>query len=412
MTLAHEGSRLALKNKVPALPEGMILFPLAGGVENTTADIPIISEQGLTFREDEKRFFGSVAVESSTTNLLSGTALIFESGWSASQGSIITRTQNVLVREWNTNKATRFQTTGGTSVLKAVYQIRCLGTSGVPLSSQIKVKNIGNTNFRLRNQYEGSDLVRPGETKHLFQRTLSYNSATCYQFRFETDNVDDSLDVIVFEPQAEELDHHTSFVNGTRPVGNLSYDISHLGMRDAGCIACWVYNSDAMVNNRFTGRTQNNQYIIKTGRGSANHHDDALTLWVQNVTPRRFAFWSSANTTTDHINSLQNVDQYGGVGAWNHFVLQWDKNELPSGNKKEFYINGVRQGANNTPNLPVQVLGSLKLGQWNDNGHLMPSTLFEQLAIHPSKGFSAEEIRNWYNANAPFYDFRDTMLRW
>ena len=70
MTIAHEGSTIALRNGIKSLPEGMILFPLDGRLFDTTNTIPVLSNV-TTFKDSyESKFLGSVAVEDATTNLI------------------------------------------------------------------------------------------------------------------------------------------------------------------------------------------------------------------------------------------------------------------------------------------------------------------------------------------------------
>jgi hypothetical protein len=91
--------------------------------------------------------------------------------------------------------------------------------------------------------------------------------------------------------------------------------------------------------------------------------------------------------------------------------MQWDKNGLPSGNNREFYINGILENGDATTNtLPASILTILHLGNWDESNALMPCTYFEQLAIHPSKGFAPDVIESWYKSNAPFFDPRDAFV--
>ena len=75
MTIAHEGSTIALRNGIKSLPEGMILFPLDGRLFDTTNFIPIVYNRATFIRQNESKFSGSVAVDPPTTNLVANSDL-------------------------------------------------------------------------------------------------------------------------------------------------------------------------------------------------------------------------------------------------------------------------------------------------------------------------------------------------
>lgn len=425
MTRAHEGSTLVLRNGIKSLPEGMILFPLDGRVFDTTNTIPVLMNTVTYKSEDESKFCGSVAVEDGTTNLLPS---------NQAECSVLPR----IVYATVSVDTTHFLS-GGSSLKVTWDGINPYGygqydlnlTNGNTYTASVYAYSETGTYAKLSIQesaapwrtFTSGRIYLPPNNWVRLSVTFSLQSDFVQPARFQMYVASSSTsETLVKNPiwydcaMVEQKDHVTSWVNGTRSVGNLKYDISSLGMRDAGCISCWILNSDTMVNNKAAGDTPNNQYMIKLGSYKYNDwYDDALTLRIENVTPRKFKFYSTSTTaqgvhSVDEISSITTVDQYGGVGSWNHFVIQWDKNGLPSGYKKELYINGVMEAVSDTTSLPNNILTYLHLGQWSDNGSLMPCTQFEQLAIHPSKGFSPKEIQSWYEAQAPFYDVRDTIL--
>jgi|SRR5690554_1017043 len=186
----------------------------------------------------------------------------------------------------------------------------------------------------------------------------------------------------------------------------LRYDISHLNMKDRGVVACWIYTSNTMLN------PSNNIFLLKLGSDVNNDpYADTVTLWIQNSIPKKYRFFTNKGLSSNHITDSQTMDFYGDEGTWNHFVIQWDKDGLPSGNTKELYINGYLRAEGTSLNLPENTLTYLHVGSWYHGGSFQPNTYFEQLILH-DKGLSAEYIRNMYHASAPYYDMRDHILFW
>jgi hypothetical protein len=234
-------------------------------------------------------------------------------------------------------------------------------------------------------------------------------------FKFMDFNMSPNTEVEIWDIQLEQRDHFTSFTNGSRSWGALKYDISSLGMRDAGCISCWILNSQTMIYCRKNGTNDpNNQYLLKVGSDSNDGYKDNITIRIPGNTTlsaRVFTLFTStlANNQGYYDGTRSSYDL--GANTWNHFVLQWDKNGLPSGNTQELYINGVLEtGGTGTNTLPVNLLTYIQVGNWMDYNALTPCTLFEQLAIHPSKGFSPDIIESWYRSQGPFFDSKDSFV--
>jgi hypothetical protein len=176
----------------------------------------------------------------------------------------------------------------------------------------------------------------------------------------------------------------------------LRYDITSLGMKDSGCVSVWVYVSNKMTTNNGP------LYFLKLGSNVNDGFADLTALRLYDSS-KKFEFLMNGN-----INRSARVADT--VGEWIHFVIQWDKNGLPSGAKKELYVDGMLEDYSTTVTTPQAVLTYLRVGNWTNNGLNCPDTMFEQLAIHPGKGFSADEIQWWAESKQGFYDFRDKFL--
>lgn len=407
-SLAHLGSKLYLSKTTLSLPDGMVLFPLDGRVEDTTNSFPVLLNV-TTPRYDQKRFIGSVAVEDETTNYVTNPT---------QAQSLVSPTSGFAEPQWN-HTHPNGGVVKGTAITYAIsFEIQNLG--GTPDFSSVIIGGVsGGDAWAVRLYPDGTvsscTLVsfykyEIGAKTYRYEYVVTIPS-NCYlqtYVKFIAERWH-TVNSIVRNVQLEEKDHVTSFVIGSRARGNLKYDITSLGMKNAGCISCWIFNSDAMVNNRATAGGVNNQYLLKVGSYKNNDwYADVISLWIQNTTPRVFKLRCDlASGSGTILNGTRQVSTFG-VGTWNHFVFQWDKNGLPSGKKVELYINGQLEiGSTDGSKLPQNTLTYLHVGKWDDSGALMPSTLYEQLAIHPSKGFPPEIIADWYESQAPFFDIRD-----
>lgn len=429
MTTAHEGSRIN-KNTALALPQGMFLFPYSrDAYTDTTGHISAIVQNASYVSRFPRKFTGSLHVLDGTVQRLPyDYAYCFntwniDSSGSSALGDIISLGDgsSMII-----NKA---------SNTRVGLVVEGIPISDTPLTFSFKFKRIDGpvaTTLQIQ-MYDANGSLLHG-TGLLSGSTIGLSSVDGWQVASYTlpkfgatdwliiyvnscpDYALTTNSFIIKEPMLEHNDHYTEVTTDSRDIGGIVYGIGHLGMKDAGCIACWIMQSDTMINNRAnsdgwgTAGTPNNQYLLKLGskhpysfNPAEDWYADAMTLWIQNDAARKFRYWSTGvGGASQHIESTGLVSSYGGVGTWNHYVIQWDKNGLPSGNKKEFYINGVLQGAITDANyLPQNNLVYLSVGSW-DGTNLRPNTWFEQLAIHPRKGFSAAEILSWYEADAPF----------
>lgn len=403
MTIAHGGSRLALKNMAPNLPEGMILFPLNGRVDDTTKSIPVLYDM-TTLRGDAYKFSGSVAVEDGTTNLINPTVIdnTNPSEWKVTQLDTTKFKIEALV---DAPTSWHYGVRIGSS-----YRLLA-GTSGV---MSISVLEQSSPNLTLGLTGFGASRWEKPVFGNRWYAIINY--AEDWTFAIATDSTGADTgslikagDYIIVEgAQIELKDHPTSFVNGTRGEGQLVYDISSLGMKDVGCISCWIYNSDALVNNKSVSEQINHKYLLKVGSSHSDWYKDVFSLWVRNASPRVFSVRNDISTASGgNISGSRTLDSFG-IGSWVHAVFQWDKNGLPSGRKSELYINGTLEASGtDITSFPQNPMVYLIVGGWTSGGSLKASTLYEQLAVHPSKGFSAEQIKNWYEAQAPFFDSRD-----
>lgn len=417
MTRAHISSRIPINNASQVLPDGMLLFPLDGRLTDTMDSVPI-SSNATTFRTDMYKFMESVAIEDSTTNVLSNPDDF--SKWS--QHSTTTKHNAVYVPSLNlygdkitmTGADDPFVYTSYTTTSIAsrtfTWSVYAWTDIGQPTeltlfiyagsaTTSIKSATFTLTNVPTRYEVTQTFPSTEADTK-ITVRVDGINTPTANTYLYAA------------QGQLEEKDHSTSYTVGTRAISSLQYDITSLMIRDAACISVWIYNSDTMVNNKAASRGgTNNQYAIKLGSTTSDVYKDAVALRFPSDGTKtnrliQTMFFLSQSTGT-YLTSPTSIISLG-KGTWNHFVIQWDKNGLPSGNTRELYINGVLDiGDANNASLPANYLTYLTVGDWVGGNALMPCTFFEQMAIHPSKGFTPDVIEGWYKSNAPFFDSRD-----
>lgn len=193
----------------------------------------------------------SVCVEKGTTNLLSSNpaSLVFEGGWSTSGGAVATITQNEII-EGVTDKATRVQISGGTTVLKYICNID--GVEGGPEytgagSTSIWVKNIGVHPVRAGTARFGNVSsspnvqIKPNQTVFVVEKNNTSVEGT-KRLEIRTTDASHSVDIIAFQPQAEASSYPTLFTQGTRLAPAPVLNDFILGTEDSNSfsIIMWV----------------------------------------------------------------------------------------------------------------------------------------------------------------------------
>jgi len=410
MVMAHDGSFLQLQKHAPNLPTGMFLFPLAGTLRDTTDTIPILSTGPEVYRKDEKKFRESLAIDRSTVNLIPFPEDLTK--WTGMAVSTVTKghldpeggqtafkiSPTAISQDLYTDYAT-------TAIANRPFTLSVWLRSDVPSKVTVKVQDTNNveatsTTFDVSVEWKRYDVTciftatntRTAVRAIMWAGGFAGTTTPCY----------------VWHPQLEELKFSTSYVKDNRPTLSATWDVSQLNMKDRGCASFWMYLTDSFFN----AKSGNNVYTVKFGTNRPDNsgaiYGDTINFMMNGA--RRLNFWTrktnADKTFTNHdLQFPQIISTYANVGNWCHVVIQWDKQGMANGNNKEVYFNGTLIAAAKTDILSDYTMKYMRIG-WDDTG-LTPNTLFEHLAIHPSKTFSAEEIQLWYESNAPFFDGRD-----
>jgi len=237
-------------------------------------------------------------------------------------------------------------------------------------TGSVYIKNIGSKPVRFYTQLGPGVTVNPGEWTRAIISVIG-DGVTWFQLRFEALNADDDLDFIAWGPQAEHKPFATSFVDGTRANGRLGYEQFPEG---PFTVAVWGKTFDSRAVYRMPFGKWNRFYY------SVNPSNKLLLSWVDSTSAQRTA---SGSITIDPLD-------------WHFYVLTWDGTTLIG------YVDGDEH-VRATPDManPGGTFGWGNLS--GDGGAYTWNGLLDEGLILPYAA-SEDEIRSWYEAQAPFYD--------
>lgn len=151
---------------------------------------------------------GGISIEEGTTNLLpAGTENFVTGGWGASSGATVTVTPN-QPDPFGGNNAYRIQSTGGTGYTKYVLGVNNLTNPHTIISSVwMKVLSGGVYLYCIA----GGSALKTTSTWEKVTASNTY-STTSDNFRFTTQNIGDSLDILVYQPMMQLGSYPTSYI--------------------------------------------------------------------------------------------------------------------------------------------------------------------------------------------------------
>lgn len=318
--------------------------------------------------------------QESTRNLITETT--FESGWTSYDGAIVTKTQDVAVAEWDTRGATKIQTTGGTSYLKTYSTIISDSDAiGKSYTLQVKIKNIGTTSAKIySNRGELSEIVEPGQTKHVILTIPDDSPSGHIQMQLRTLNVTDNLNVIVYQPQLEEKPYATPFVNEIREGLIKDHSLNNNNSKlEVETSPKWIKK-----DGNHKGIYSFNDHSINIGRNKLNpYFEDAsattVSAWIKLLSPLSntgYIFYEPINSSLlSNLLSVGNThnvlfggrssasDSYSNITS--NKVLDLNKWYLVTGildfanSKILIYINDKLDNVSSTSfNMPVYTPGT------------------------------------------------------
>ena len=290
-------------------------------------------EEGVTATEWVEGRRTGILIEEGTTNLLEGRT-DFQTGWANWGGSTVTVTGRQPDPYGGTG-AYRIQTTGGTDALK--YYTGLLSKSGVNYSTQLWVKNNGNTNVKIDTQLNGQTFTVPANSDYILVKheNLLGNGTGHVQIQVKAANASDSLDITVYQPQIEEKAYCTTYTPTTRATETLSIPAK-------GVLP--LEGSMEIEFNYLKGPASVDRYLLAHYQGDSNR----FTLRI--TTTGSLAF-DTFNRTS------KGTTQYYKIGYGKHTLrIKWNKESIV------IYLNGIVLGSKDNPYLPDDYLYNLSIG--------------------------------------------------
>ncbi|HOB44446.1 MAG TPA: LamG domain-containing protein, partial [Bacillota bacterium] len=201
-------------------------------------------------------------------------------------------------------------------------------------------------------------------------------------------------EILLAYPQKEAKPFATSFVDGTRTAGRLSYPKSLVAGLNALTVAAWTSGPPYWASG--------NKYLVAAQTSGTGPYGDLFALrqpWSSN----QISLW-----VRNDANSSAAEPSYSNVwdGNWHHIVGVINKFPQPGRQPIELYVDGELVASNSNVNaVPdlsnidetwgVQVGNWRAWGQWNG--------LIDELLILPYAA-TEEEIKGWYEAKGAFVD--------
>jgi len=341
--------------KLPIFVQGGHLFHFDGTLMNTKGLQPLPGYVA-TLRPGEGRFGGAVAVEEGTTNLEDPKTW---SGWmiDASVTALSTYEHEL--------------TASGTPADSA-FVYKTFNFGGSALTFQVEIAGVGSTiGKRVRWQasqagFGGTELVLTAEYQRLIA-TIGPLEGNVPVGIGVVEGLSAGEKVKLRYRQVEQKPFATSFVDGTRAAGALGYP---LALPDnAGTVALWARKHTTAVSPRKLLDAQN---------------------------PRVDFQWSSSGTLALDMGGANIlVSDPAQDTNWHHYAFTY------SGRQVKLFFDGqlVATGTatQDLVNFTPLTVGCRYDNTWPLNG------LLDELLILPYAA-SVEEIRSWYEAQAPFYD--------
>ncbi|MBP1990199.1 LamG domain-containing protein [Paenibacillus eucommiae] len=326
-------------------------------------------------RFEQGKFGNGVYIEEGTNNLIPPSVQEF-AGWSRNAGSTSTVTTDIEMPEWGTTRASRVQVTGGTSIVK-FYRgvIDSAPAAGEVYSASVKVKNIGtkamavNSNLGSRNV-----VIQPGEVAYVTLENCVGNGSTFMQIQFRTMDVEDSLDFIAYQPQAELKAYSTSFTTDTRNTETLRISQS-AGLEEGKPFSIELW---AKID-----KTQTSTYHMLLGSWTkfylAMFGNSPVLSWTDSDNVQKSASGTAIANPTD----------------WHHWALVHD------GLNAIVYVDGVARVT--TPTALPRMFNSagIHIGSLSLTGTTYQfNGLFDDLRIS-NKARTAAEVLSLYQSNTP-----------
>jgi hypothetical protein len=336
---------------------------------------------------------GGVAVTEGTTNLVTD-----QSFWNTRTGAIVTR-ELVTSGQWAGWYRVHVTRTGtGARGYIGNTQLISVAVDSTHTWSIDFYSETGKIIPRLDGAFGIGDLSRVNERRWALTWTNNKGSGGSQGVYFyHIDGAEIDVDEVFYYRwyQVEAKPYDTPYVEGTRPVGALSYS----SLLVAG-------KNEIAILMKLT-----KPQLLQTPWA---HH--ALAIYRPTFTPSPDSFVLFANNGTNELRFRTrdseglNQDDIRIENCWDddeHLVVAYMNHNPASGrHKKELYFDGELVGYSDPAGLPdLSNVQDVRLGHWDSSSFWgTPITMF---CIKPT--CTPEMVKTWHSLDAPFFDPREQI---
>jgi hypothetical protein len=366
-------------------------------------------ESIYTLRKGEGKYGGCIAIEEGTTNINSDPFFTSGiSGWNQNNFTNMEWLQQQHNPLSNTNGVLRLYDNSDIGFCsKAVGAIANTAHTVNVLMKILKgsINNIcvGGTVFYTDstytdytwNQQNTKRTPAPwyGDNVYLLTAAITPNSAktiSYYQLRISRINGSDAeTELHIYGVQLEAKTFPTSFVNGSRVHGSVTYLPNIMDLSE-GTISCWFNPSPGFFSqeswNRIIGHsTAGNVNEIELMRSNSTNK---VCFMVSNSAGNPAGSWNIVSSTTALV-----------ANTWYHLSATWSK----AAGTLKIYVNGIKENqlTGITADKFPSVYGDIGVGYHQNYGR-RANGLIDELRID-KVARTDEEILGWYVSQSPFY---------
>lgn len=373
MAEQHIGSHLPVKNKVISVDESTVFL---SHFDLNTNDVlrGIEANAVCTLKPKEGKFGGGVTVEEGTTNLVTNAVVTSYAPYHNVERNGHDFKMTTLVANTFLTLQFEYELIGKTVSISGYMK-----KNGVPFFPNSHPPSTYQPNVNVTRRYNNPNTG-------YFEYTCRYTASSRWVFHTSITNV--VGDVITIDNfQVEEKSFITSFANGSRGDGMLSYDMNQIGITPTG---------DWTISGWFKRNPNQSSWSAIFGMGS-----------YYNVGESEFHIW------TNHTGSVKGYSHDNQVGRIKTLIQSPNAEELEEWffvavthsqalDQYSFYIWTKDRYVKETWNLPHTNLirPILYLGRTH-GGHFF-NGMIDEVRIDKTIR-TEEEIMAWYYSNSPFW---------
>lgn len=186
-------------------------------------------------------------------------------------------------------------------------------------------------------------------------------------------------------PQVENKAFATSFVNGTRANGNITYPNNGILNPQSGCINVWV---DVRTLPAYSWRMI---FVVRDGGISGNENNQIRMGFVSNSSTWHWKVTGSGGNAFYQTLAVTN--------GWHMFTVNWDRTNQFI---KLYYDGDLKYTGTDVTMIPSSFYNYFYFGNWTGAGGDPSNHIIDEFRIDRVSR-SDEEIKSWFISNRPFY---------